>query len=252
MLYGFVSSQGTYAGPVGDNPNTAWNDEDADASCMGLNQDYSGFPGSPQQALDATTAHEFNHSLQFGYGALSGDNVPDDNFVEGGATWMEDEVFDDANDNYNYLYPEFDDSMGEHDEGDIYAYWLTFRGLTERFGTNGRRLGEQVMQDFWEITSRNEADNLTAMQQALANKGTHAARGLPRLRDRGEVHGAVRRAATFLPYCFEEAAGYVGRGRGDRSPTARSSTVGGSSSGPVEDNYALNWVVLPADAGRTT
>ena len=131
-----------------------------------------GLPRHPQQALDATTAHEFNHSLQFGYGALNGDNVPDDNFIEGGATWMEDEVFDDANDNYNYLYPEFDDSMGEHDEGDIYAYWLTWRGLTERFGTNGAGLGEQVMQDFWELTSRNAGDNLTAMQQALANKGS--------------------------------------------------------------------------------
>ena len=61
-LYGFVSPSGTHAGPVGNNPNTAWSDGDAYASCMVLNRDYSGFdPSSPQAALDSTTAHEFNH-----------------------------------------------------------------------------------------------------------------------------------------------------------------------------------------------
>ena len=74
---------------------------------MVLNRDYSGFPSTPQASLDSTTAHEFNHSIQFGYGALAGANVPDDVFVEGGATWMEDEVHDAADDNYNYLWPGF-------------------------------------------------------------------------------------------------------------------------------------------------
>ena len=128
-LYGFVSSAGTHAGFVGNNPNTPWNDGDALASCMVLNSDYTGFPGGAQQALDATTAHEFNHSIQFGYGAAEGPNVPDDIFFEGGATWMEDEVHDAANDNYNYLWPVFADSMGEYEDSP-YAYWIAFRGMT--------------------------------------------------------------------------------------------------------------------------
>ena len=45
-LYGFVSPQGTYAGFVGNNPATAWDDSDASASCMVLNRDYSGFPST--------------------------------------------------------------------------------------------------------------------------------------------------------------------------------------------------------------
>ena len=64
-LYGFVSNGGDHAGFVGDNPNTTWNDVDAYATCMVLNQDYSGFPGTAQAALDATAAHEFNHSIQY-------------------------------------------------------------------------------------------------------------------------------------------------------------------------------------------
>jgi len=244
VLYGFVSSQGTYAGPVGDNPDTTWDDQDADASCMGLNQDYSAFPGTPRRALDATTAHEFNHSLQFGYGALNGENVPDDNFIEGGATWMEDEVQDDSDDNYNYLYPQFDDSMGEHDEGDIYAYWLTWRGITERFTANAPGGSEEVMQEFWEIISRNEAEMLDALQTALAAKG----RTLP-----GTYHDYAV-AAKFMrpcgiggvrPYCFEEASGYT-TATGGPPGSQGSATTTTPYDGTIEDNYTINWVDLPS------
>src|SRR3990172_7388639 len=148
-LYGYVSSGGVHAGLVGNNPNTVWNDVDAYATCMLLNSDFSPFPGTAQQALDATTAHEFNHSIQFGYGVLFGSNRPAQIFVEGGATWMEDEVFDTANDNYNYLWPNFSMAMGNYTSSP-YPYWVTFRGITERYGTGSAGTGEQVMQDFWE------------------------------------------------------------------------------------------------------
>jgi hypothetical protein len=114
---------------------------------MVLNRDYGGFPSVPQAALDATTAHELNHSIQYGYGALHGSNLPDDVFAEGGATWMEDEVHDGADDNHGYLWPTFADSLGDYD-GSPYPYWITFRRLTERYGTGSAFGGEQVMQDF--------------------------------------------------------------------------------------------------------
>jgi hypothetical protein len=248
-LYGYVSSGGTHAGLVGDNPNTAWSDGDAYATCMVLNSDYSGFPGTPQKALDATTAHEFNHSIQFGYGALSGSNLPDDAFVEGGATWMEDEVFDSANDNYNYLWPTFTMCMGEYTNSP-YPYWITWRGLTERYGTGSAGAGEQVMQDFWEETSKNTGDNFSAMSTALSNKGTNLA----------DAYHAYAIAVKFnktcggsyaYPYCFEEAAGYLG---GHSLPAVQGSiaAVGGSYSGSVQDNYALNWVSLPTSGGPYT
>ena len=70
---------------------------------MVLNQDYRRFPSPPLKSLQATAAHEFNHGIQFGEGGLTGVGAPDLVFTEGGATWMEDEVFDTANDNYFYL-----------------------------------------------------------------------------------------------------------------------------------------------------
>ncbi len=244
-LYGYVTT-GTsgYSAYVGDNPNTAWNDGDAYITCMVLNNDYSGFPGTSQQALDATTAHEFNHSIQFGYGALSGSNLPDDVLIEGGTTWMEDEVFDAANDNYNYLWPVFTTCMGEYTT-DPYPYWITFRGLTERYGTGSAGAGEEIMQDFWEYTSQNTYSNLEALHQALVNKGTSLA----------DAYHAYAIAVKFLrpcgggyvyPYCFEEASGYLAAA-GTPAVQGTIASVGGSYSGSVADNYALNWVALPAN-----
>ena len=242
-LYGFVSSSGTHAGLVGDNPNTpAWNEGDALASCMVLNRDFSPFPGTSQQALDATAAHEFNHSIQYGYGATLGANVPDDVFFEGGATWMEDEVFDASNDNYNYLWPAFEDSMGEYDSSP-YEYWITFRALTERYGLGVPGGGEQVMQEFWEVTSRNTASNLTAMNAALLTKGTTLADAFHAYAvavkfNKGCTSGYV------VPYCFEEGPAYV-TAAGATPVDGTVASVPASATASIEDNYALGWIALP-------
>lgn len=246
-LYGFVSPVGRYAETVNDNPSTPWNDQEAEATCMALNQDFgTGFPGTaPQQALDATTAHEFNHSIQYGYGALDlSETEPDKHIVEGSATWMEDEVQDASNDNYNYLYPPFVDSMGEYDSDgrSEYSYWLTFRGLTERFGANTPGGAEQVMQDYWEIVSREDAVQQTALNTALANKG-HT---LP-----GAFHDYAIAAKFMLtcgapgvrPFCFEEATGYTAAVGG--VPASHGSAGPGPHNGSLEDNHAINWVDLP-------
>jgi hypothetical protein len=252
VLYGFVSNTGTSAGFVGDNPNTPWNDQDADASCMGLNSDYVAFPGSPRRALDATTAHEFNHSIQFGIGALAGANTPDSAYIEGGATWMEDEAYDYANDNYNYLWPVFEMDMGEYTESP-YPYWITFRGLTERFGSSKPGRGEDVMQRFWELTSQNTASNLQALDLALQQT-----KGITLPQAYHDYAVAVKinencRKGFGRPWCLEEGRQYVNgdgvqTGAGETAVHGTISAVGGSFSGSIPDNYALNWVALPSNA----
>jgi hypothetical protein len=245
-LYGYVSSSGTYAGLVGDNPGTSWNDVDAYASCMVLNRDYSSFRGSPQQALDSTTAHELNHAVQYGYGALTGANAASPAFYEGSAAWMEDEVFDAANDNYHYLWPDFTMPMGAY-FAYPYRFWITLRGLTEPYGTGAGGDGEQIMQDFWETISQNQAasaNELESLGIALANKGTNLA----------DAYHAYAIAVKFnkpcgggylSPYCFEEATGYIATA-GQTSVHGSIASNGGSYSGNIADGYALNWVSLPA------
>jgi hypothetical protein len=244
-LYGFVSPQGSHAGLVGNNPATSWNEGDAYASCMVLNRDFSGFPSTPQDSLDSTTGHEFNHSLQFGYGALTGTNAPDDVFVEGGATWMEDEAQDEADDNRFYLWPAFRDSMGEYNNSP-YPYWITFRGLTERYGTGTPGGGEQVMQDFWELTSQNAESNQDAMASALEARGTTLADAFHAYAVAVKFNRACGAGYSY-PYCFEEGPGYLSVA-GATSVHASVGSVGGSANSSVEDNYALAWVALPSSA----
>jgi hypothetical protein len=193
-------------------------------------------------ANETTTAHEFNHSIQFGYGAIGGSNVPDQLFFEGGATWMEDEVFDSADDNYNYLWPDFTQSMGDY-SGSPYETWIMLRGLTERFGTGIAGGGEQVMQDFWEATSQGTGNNLGALEVAMANKGVLLRDAY---HDFAVAAGFVKTCggAYVLPYCFQEAAGYVANA--GMPPVAGSiGPVPGSFFGSVRDDYALNWISLP-------
>src|ERR687892_391829 len=247
-LYGFVSNSGTYAGFLGNNPNTPWNEGDAFRSWMALNQDYSEFPSPPQASLDATTAHEFNHSIQFGYGALTGSNRPDQAFVEGGATWMEDEVFDGANDNYFYLWPILTQSMGDYPTSPLphpYSYWVVLRALAERYGAGVPGGGEDVMQGFWEGVSQSPSSiDLDALDDALTDQGTSLA----------DAYHAAAVALKFnvpcgpalaYPYCLEEGPAYVAL-RGATPLHGAIGSIGGSSSGSVRDNYALNWVTLPS------
>ena len=248
-LYGFVANGGTHAGFVGDNPSTPWNEGDASASCMVLNTNFDPFPGTPTQALQATVAHEFMHAIQFGWGVLDGGRfMPDGVFVEGGATWMEDEVFDTANDSYNYLWPVFDDDMGDYQgrpTSSPYDYWVTWRGLTEPHGTGVGGGGEDVFQRFWELTSRNQASNLEALDQAL---------GQVRNISLGPAYHAYAIAVKFAkpcgggyapPYCLEEGPAYAAAARqGSLAPHA---TVGFGQAhqATLQDNYALHWIALP-------
>ncbi|MCH7733225.1 MAG: hypothetical protein IIB44_12085, partial [Candidatus Marinimicrobia bacterium] len=96
----------------GNNENSEVTEENAFTSYMVLRNNYEGFydvsniygPISEFEAVQVSVAHEFFHSIQFGYDGWEAVWL-----LEATATWMEDEVFDDVNDNYQYLLPWFQD-----------------------------------------------------------------------------------------------------------------------------------------------
>ena len=248
-LYGFVTTAGASAGFVGNNPATPWADHDAYTSCMVLNEDYRGFPSVPLKSLQSTAAHEFNHAIQFGEGALTGVGAPDLVFVEAGATWMEDEVFDGANDNYFYLWPQLGLSMGDFPENgsEVYSYWITLRAMTERFGTGVAGGVEDVIHEFWEQTSRETSGNLNAMNGALVLEGET----LPDAFHTAAISLRFSRTcggAYVYPYCLQEGTAY--RNVAGTYPFNTSiGSIGGSTSGTVRDDYAARFVILPKVGG---
>jgi hypothetical protein len=92
-------------------------------------------------ALKVTAAHEFFHAIQFAY-----DTFDDSAFMEGTATWMEDEVFTGVNDNVQYLQsgspmdPVNNASQGPWIPLDTghpsvqYGTWIWYRFLSENHG----------------------------------------------------------------------------------------------------------------------
>jgi hypothetical protein len=104
-----------------------------------LDNDYSPaqFPAqTPENNLVVTAAHEFFHAVQYSY-----DYNEDPWMLESTATWMEEQVADDVNDNRQYLrysqlqapYVPLDAFSSTY--GFQYGNWIFWEYLTERFGT---------------------------------------------------------------------------------------------------------------------
>jgi hypothetical protein len=122
---------------------------DVPAFCV-IDNDYLGFPqNTPFENMQVTLAHEYFHAVQFAYDVLD-----DGWFLEATATWAEDQVFDDINDNVQYLpfgaigkptYP-----MAKFDGGSLahYGQWIFFRYLTEKFPKTKGTMPKLVL-DMW-------------------------------------------------------------------------------------------------------
>ncbi|MDI6909607.1 MXAN_6640 family putative metalloprotease [Nocardioides sp.] len=89
----------------------------------------------PRQSLRVTAAHEFFHAVQFAY-----DYGEDPWLMEATATWMEERVADDVNDNRQYLpYGQLGSPGRPLDRFDAqgfnqYGNWVFFEYLGHRFG----------------------------------------------------------------------------------------------------------------------
>jgi len=111
---------------------------DMSAYCV-LDNDYrpAEYPGqTPLENLQVTGAHEFFHAVQFAY-----DLFEDLWILESTATWMEDEVFDDINDNLQFLNPSsamrtprVPLDFGDPSTGFPYGNFIFWKYSSERFG----------------------------------------------------------------------------------------------------------------------
>jgi hypothetical protein len=151
-----VGDDGIYGYCTTDDPNigSGYAYGDLSAYCV-LDNDFTPaqFPGSttPDEALRVTAAHEFFHAVQFGYDAYE-----DGWFMEGTAVWMEDEVYDEIDDNHQYLQasalarPDVPLDLAVRDftdplAGFQYGSFVFWRYLSERFGT------PDVVRRVWEL-----------------------------------------------------------------------------------------------------
>ena len=136
-----------------------------------VDDDYDWYPNYnrgklPVNALEVTAAHEFFHSIHFGYDAAE---LSDRWWMEVSAVWMEDMMYDDVDDYFAYLRWFFNDpEISLNEPLGIHEYascvWAMF--LDQKYGRD-------IVRDIWEGCALYSA--LEAMERALTDRGTSLA-----------------------------------------------------------------------------
>ena len=152
---------------------TVFNDEDilnsqrpnpTYSSFIEVDNDYrSGYFSRGLKGLKVTAAHEFHHAIQLGnYGIWQDDRY----YYEITSTWMEDVVYNDINDYYQYLPSYFDSTVVPFNVSNgLIEYG---RALWGKFVE--KRFGRDAMRRSWEYM--NSIRSLPAIDASLQERGT--------------------------------------------------------------------------------
>jgi hypothetical protein len=131
---------------------------------------YEGFATSGLDGLRVTAAHEFQHAVQFGaYGSWLGTEsaAPARFFYEITATWMEDVLYPDINDYYNYLPALFNEHLHASPFHSGVGTQMYARAIWGHFME--ARFGRDMMRTIWE--NIRTAAPLAAMDRVLRDRG---------------------------------------------------------------------------------
>ena len=183
----------TYGYCTTDDPER-WRRYDVSAYCA-VDDDFAAeqYGGAqPGDSLRATAAHEFFHAVQFSY-----DFLEDLWLMEGTATWVEDEVFDDVDDNLQYLadsplrYPLAPlDYPGTDSDGFVYGNWIFWRFLSEYLGAGAASDPTVVRQVWRRLDARAGARDeysLQAVRAVLAARGVGLGRAFAAFGARNQI-----------------------------------------------------------------
>jgi len=188
-MYGWVSLEAEASGNYDNEFSTSVIEPDAFTSFMGMRNNYTDFTSSTELGnVQVTTAHELFHAIQMGY-----DGLEKSWLMEATATWMEDEIYDDINDNYGYLtnwfyYPNLalnydhtaeDDSVAADPYGydtHWYGSWIFIRYISEHMKPASGN-GFETIRNIWDKSVVHDSYygdySITAVDEGLkaANTG---------------------------------------------------------------------------------
>jgi hypothetical protein len=112
-----------------------------------IDNDFKDVKSKGISGLEVTAAHEFHHAIQYGYGFWENDTYA----YEITSTWLEDELYTDVNDYYNYLSWYFDSTPGFW-QG-LPFYDVNHYGGYERCIWNhylAKRFSPTIIREIWE------------------------------------------------------------------------------------------------------
>jgi hypothetical protein len=136
-----------------------------------VDNDFAEFANGPLNDLHVTAAHEFFHAVQFAY-----DIGEDRWFMEGTAAWIEDVLYDDIDDNLQYINTDGNGNRANPlTRPDVsldkfsanyqqYGAWLWFRYLSEKYAT------PDIVRRSWEL-AEGYRWSTNAVKAAIAQRG---------------------------------------------------------------------------------
>ena len=138
--YGYVMSEYNAQNTGNNEFSPGVTEINAFTSYMAMRNNYSGFyssnndygPTTELEAMQVTAAHEFFHAVQYGY-----DGREKPWLLEATATWIEEIVYDDINDCYQYMPSWFDSphtSLDKSGGTHWYGSYIYFKYIEEHLG----------------------------------------------------------------------------------------------------------------------
>ncbi len=198
-FYGYVQPE-DYALGNGNNEHTSRQELNAFTSYMAMRNNYNGFPHDEYDNIRVTVAHEYFHAVQFGY-----DGWEEPWVLEATAVWMEEVIYDDINDCYQYMPDWFNepqrslDSNGSH----WYGSFIFFQYIEEHLG------GKDVMKNIFDlsVTKDSNKGNYShwAIHQALEISGATFTDALNQMAVANQIMSSFPSAGR---YSYEEAFSY--------------------------------------------
>jgi len=140
-VYGYVQPE-YYANNNGNNEHSSGVQEvNAFSSYMCIRHNYSGFGNTELENIQVTAAHEYFHAVQFGYDGWEQSWV-----MEATAVQMEEMVYDDINDCYQYMSSWFNSpqqSLNLDSSNRWYGSFIFFEYVNSH-------LSDEAIRTFWE------------------------------------------------------------------------------------------------------
>ena len=198
--YGYVQPE-EFAQGNGDNEqSTILKEVNAFTSYMAIRNNYKNFPLNNLNALKVTIAHEYYHAIQFGY-----DGWEKPWLLESSAVWMEEEIYDEINDCYQYMKEWFDFPHRSLDESGYHWYgsFIFFEYIEQHLG--GNSIIREILNQSAIFDSREIDGSHLAIDKALNKLGHSFQKALNGMSIANFIMSSRPNAGDFS---YEEADSY--------------------------------------------
>ncbi len=199
-VYGYVQPE-LYANNNGNNEHSSGvNEVNAIASYMVLRHNYSGFGNTELENIQVTAAHEYFHAVQFGY-----DGWEESWVMEATAVQMEEMVYDDVNDCYQYMSSWFNNPQQPLNLDNSNRWYGSFI-FFEYVNTH---LSDEAIREFWEQSITHDSYYGEYSIQTLDETFDHLGSSFAEMLNGMSVANRIMSSSSAAaPFDYEEADSY--------------------------------------------